>query len=112
VPKGTEAREFAERLKKTRERQSLSQRELAEKSSLTPAAISQLESGQREPNFSTVVRLAKALGTSPNDLIGMKDTEPLDPSLRVLFRQMKELSANDVDTVKAFVTFLARKQQK
>ncbi len=105
-----EAQEFAERLKKTRERQGLTQRELADRSGLTPAAISQLESGQREPTFSTIVRLAVALKTSPNDLMGIGDAESVDPSLRGLFRDAKKLTAEDVEAVRAFVAYLGDKK--
>lgn len=105
-----EAQEFAARLKKTRERQGLSQRELADRSGLTPAAISQLETGQREPTFSTIVRLATALRTSPNDLIGIGDAEPLDPSLRGLFRDAKKLTAKDIEAVRAFMAYLGTKK--
>ena len=105
-----EAQEFAERLKKTRERQGLKQWELAERSGLTPAAISQLESRQREPTFSTIVRLAAALKTSPNDLMDIGDAERMDPSLRGLFRDAKKLTAEDVDAVRAFVAYLSTKK--
>lgn len=107
-----EAQQFAERLRKTRDRQGLSQRDLAERSGLTPAAISQLESGQREPTFSTIVRLAAALKTSPNDLMGIGDTEALDPSLRGLFRDAKKLDAEDVKAVRAFVAYLGQKKSE
>jgi transcriptional regulator with XRE-family HTH domain len=105
-----EAQLFAGRLKKTRERQGLNQRELADRSGLTPAAISQLESGQREPTFSTIVRLAAALKTSPNDLMGIGDAEAIDPSLRGLFRDAKKLDAEDVKAVRAFVAYLGQKK--
>lgn len=105
------AREFAERLRKTRERQGYNQSELARRSGLTPAAISQLEGGQREPNFSTLVRLATALGTTPNDLMGIGAGEPADPSVQALFREVKKLEPDDFDKVKAFAQFLAQKKK-
>ncbi|MEW5926993.1 MAG: helix-turn-helix transcriptional regulator [Gemmatimonadota bacterium] len=105
------AREFAERLRKTRERQGLNQSDIARRSGLTPAAISQLEGGQREPNFSTLVRLATALGTTPNDLMGIGSAEPADPSVQALFREVKKLEPEDFDKVKAFAQFLAQKKK-
>ncbi len=109
---GREAQEFAARLKRTRERQDLNQTQLAEKAGLTRAAISQLESGQREPTFSTIVRLAKALDASPSDLMGLEDLDELDPSLRGLFRDVKKLSARDVEMVKNFAAYLAQKKKR
>src|SRR4051794_5419210 len=74
---------FAKRVKLTRERQNLNQAQLAEKSGLTPAAISQIEAGERIPAFKTIIELAKALKTTPNDLMGVEG-DSLDPSLREL----------------------------
>jgi transcriptional regulator with XRE-family HTH domain len=99
---------FAKRLKLTRQRQQLTQAQLAERGGLTPAAISQLEAGERLPAFMTIVTLAKTLGTTPNDLMGMEG-HGLDPSLRELqglFRDLKEMSPGDVEKVKAFAAYL------
>jgi transcriptional regulator with XRE-family HTH domain len=106
------AKEFSQRLNKTRERQGLTQAQLAERSGLTPAAISQLESGDRKPTFPTIIRLAEALKTSPNDLMAIKDMEGLDPSLQPLFRDLKKLSKRDVENVKSFIAFLAREDEE
>jgi transcriptional regulator with XRE-family HTH domain len=105
------AHRFGERLRKIRERQELKQSDLARRSGLTPAAISQLESGQREPNFSTIIRLANALGTTPNDLLDMGAEISGDPSIQALFREVSKLEREDFDAVKAFAQFLAQKKK-
>lgn len=105
------ARAFGERLRKIRERQDMKQSDLARRSGLTPAAISQLESGQREPTFSTIIRLANALGTTPNDLLDIGADVPADPAIQALFRDVKELEREDFDAVKAFAQFLAQKKK-
>ena len=102
----TAAKEFSTALKRTRERQELSQEQLAKASGLTAAAISQIESGLREPTFSTIVRLASALKTTPNDLMGLGEAA-VDPSLQALFRDATKLSASDYETLKAYARFLA-----
>lgn len=99
------ASRWAHRIRATRLRMGLSQAELASRSGLTPAAISQLENGQREPSFSTLVRLSEALETSPNDLMGAE--EKLDPELQVLFRDLKDMDAGDLEKVVAFAKFIA-----
>ena len=99
---------FAKRVKLTRERQNLNQAQLAEKSGLTPAAISQIEAGERIPAFKTIIELAKALKTTPNDLMGVEG-ESLDPSLRELtglFKDLKEMNPKDLDKVKDFARWL------
>ena len=99
------AKEFAAALKRMRARQELSQEKLAQAAGLTAAAISQIESGEREPGFSTIVRLAAALKTTPNTLMGLGDG-PVDPSLQALFRDASKLSATDAETLKAYARFL------
>ena len=51
-----------------RRRADLTQDELAEKSGVDQTTISSLETGRREPQFSTVLRLAKALGVQADEL--------------------------------------------
>ncbi len=99
---------FAKRVRLTRERQDLNQAQLAERSGLTPAAISQIEAGERIPAFKTILMLAKALGTTPDDLMGLEGAG-LDPSLQELsglFKDLKEMSPDDLDKVKAFAAWL------
>ncbi len=55
---------FAARLKELREKASLSQKELADKAGLSQRAISHWEQNIREPGWSSVVALARALGVS------------------------------------------------
>lgn len=59
------------RLLRTRERLLMTQQELADKSGVSRAAISAIESLKAEPQFSTIKKLAAALGCDPFDL-----TEP------------------------------------
>lgn len=60
---------FKKQLKEVREFLGLTQSELAMRAKLTPAAISQLEAGEREPQLGTLVRLADALGVSIDRLV-------------------------------------------
>ena len=58
---------FGERLKNLRETAGVSQYALAKKSGVTAQAISKIEQGDRDPSWSTVVKLAHALGISVAD---------------------------------------------
>src|SRR5437868_4367997 len=60
---------FATRLHAIRERAGLSQYALAKVSGLSKQALSNLELGNREPNWNTVQLLAAALGVSCDDFI-------------------------------------------
>ncbi len=104
------AADFARRLRQMRERQRLRQNQLAELAGLSAAAVSQLETRERRPNFGTLVALARALRTTPDALLGVAGEETDEPELKALFRGLEELSQSDVTAVRGFVSFL--KQQK
>ena len=55
---------FALRLRELRQAAGMTQPELAEKSGLSKAGIADLEQGRREPSWSTVLKLAEALGVT------------------------------------------------
>ena len=61
---------LGEGLRRLRGRRNLTQRQLAELASVTPAAISQAESGRRGLSLETLVILSDALGTGVDDLLG------------------------------------------
>lgn len=59
---------FGLNLRSERERKKLTQEKLAEKADLDPSYISGIERGVRNPSILSVVRIAKALGTTVSDL--------------------------------------------
>jgi transcriptional regulator with XRE-family HTH domain len=63
---------FADRLRELRLRAGISQYELAKRSGVSGQAISRIEKGEREPGWSTVRKLARALGVS----VAVFDVEP------------------------------------
>lgn len=48
----------------------LSQKDLAEKAGLTPAAICNIEKDIRKPSFESLIKLSKALDVSIDELVG------------------------------------------
>lgn len=60
---------FARNLRRAREKAGLSQEALGDKAGMHRTEVSFLERAQREPRLSTIVKLAKALGISPRDLL-------------------------------------------
>jgi transcriptional regulator with XRE-family HTH domain len=56
------------RLRELREQRLMTQGELAAKAGLTHATISRLETGKHRPYFSTIRKLAGALGVRPQVL--------------------------------------------
>ncbi len=62
----------AKRLKELRERQKLSQAQLAERAGVSQGLIWQLEHGLKQPGLATLVRIAEALGASPSEFVPAK----------------------------------------
>jgi transcriptional regulator with XRE-family HTH domain len=65
-----DARErLARNIRAERERHGMSQEELAWVAEMHPSEISRLERNVRDPRFTTIVRLAKALRIRPAELM-------------------------------------------
>ena len=60
--------EFGALLRARREQAGLSQYALAQRCGMRAETISRMERGLRDPRLSTLVRLARALGTTPTGL--------------------------------------------
>jgi predicted transcriptional regulator len=61
---------FGKNLNKVLDCLEMSQIELAKKTGLTQAAISQIINGQREPSLSTIVKILKIIPTNFERLVG------------------------------------------
>jgi transcriptional regulator with XRE-family HTH domain len=60
---------LGDEVRKQRHAQKLTLENLSERSGLTPHYLSTLETGKRDPSVSTLLKLAKALGVPPGDLL-------------------------------------------
>jgi transcriptional regulator with XRE-family HTH domain len=60
---------FAANLRKRREQRGLSQEALGFASDMHRTEVSLLERAQRDPRLETIVKLARALGVKPADLL-------------------------------------------
>ncbi|KPF53729.1 hypothetical protein IP65_11900 [Novosphingobium sp. AAP1] len=90
---------FATRLREAREKQGLSQAELAQRAELQPSAIAHFEANRRKPSFENVRRLAKALDVSSDYLLGVQAA--------VAFRNEEKLTKGDRDYVQGLIDKLA-----
>jgi transcriptional regulator with XRE-family HTH domain len=64
-----------DRLKSLMREKGLNQKQLAQKTHLTEAAVSKYLSGSRRPQLAVLLTLAAALGTSTDYLVGAKGAE-------------------------------------
>ena len=94
----------------------ITQTELAKQSSLTPAAISQFESGTRKPSFDTLSNLADALKVTTDYLLGKRresyDDLLADPKVSMMFKGMMELPEKDKEMMFEFYQFLRMRQDE
>lgn len=73
----------------------LNQTELAKRAGLKPPAISQYESGARNPSYDALIKLASALNVNIDYLVSgieNKDNQILDPRSEVLLKMIQSLS--------------------
>lgn len=70
------------RIKELRQSLSLSQAELAQQLHCTQAALSQYESGSREPGLQDLVKIATALQTSTDYLLGLTHIKSIDADIK------------------------------
>jgi transcriptional regulator with XRE-family HTH domain len=62
-------------IRERREAAGLNQRDLCRATGLTPEYLNAIERGSRQPGVLTLVRIARALGVSIDDLIVVDDEE-------------------------------------
>ena len=88
--------DFMFRLREIRESKGLSQGELARMAGLKPASISHFETGQRAPSFANLKKLADALSTTIDFLMGRDEVQrPAGSVADVLLRSFNKLNPND-----------------
>lgn len=56
-------------LRRARKQRKMTQEEVGHRSGVHPTEVSRIEAGKRDPQVSTVERLAKAVGLSASDLL-------------------------------------------
>lgn len=100
----------------TKQRNSLGiiQAELARRAGVTPATICQIESGKRMPGISIIVRIAQALVTSIDYLVGVSESPCIDSPNNIseahtLFRELQRLSERDQEFIKLSIKHLRGK---
>jgi HTH-type transcriptional regulator, competence development regulator len=85
---------FANNLKRYRIKRGLSQKELADRFNVSPSSITMYETGQREPNFTLLDKMATFFDVTTDDLLGRNVTlEPSkdDSELLLIVDRIKEM---------------------
>jgi transcriptional regulator with XRE-family HTH domain len=78
----------AERIKKARKAAGVTQKELGKRMGVSDASIAQYESGERNPKYDTLQRIADALGVKVGDLL---PSAPYDGEVRIFTSKEQRL---------------------
>jgi len=108
---------IGQRIKETRERSGYTQARLASEADITPAAISQIEAGERTPSTPILRRIASVLKVSSDFLLGTTDDVALkdllqDDQVQKFFRGFKDLSSKDKALIEHQIEFLKAQKKK
>ncbi len=106
-----------ERIRKIREKLEYTQAKLASEAQITPAAISQIESGDRIPSTPILRRLASVLKVSTDYLLGSTDGVELqdlmeDQDVQNFYRGFKDLDVQDKAYIQKQVELLKGQKSK
>ena len=101
---------FGETLRKYRENNNLTQRELGEMFQLTQAAIASWEKNKSRPDFDTLGGLCEVLGIPLSELFGIQDTNALSGKEKQLVNQYRKLSASGQNIASKMIATLLEEE--
>ncbi len=104
---------FPQRLQALRSLRGLNQEELAKRAGLQATAISHFETGTRKPSFDNLRRLADALETTVDYLMGRTD-DPTGSGIEgdQLFRDFENLNMEERELARDFMSSLAKRSKE
>jgi len=100
------------RIKSKRKEIGLTQKTLGEQVGVSAPAINRFERGDKSPSIETLLKLAKALGTSTDYLLGAETIEGmfLDPETSEAFKVFTSLSRDSRQLVLSNIQFLKERK--
>lgn len=115
-----------ERLKELRVEKGLTQQDLADYLDVSKATYSRYETGVRQPDYTTLLKLSTFFNVSTDYLLGNdhkrnRSTEAydfeqnlkhLDPEVEAVFHDFANMSEEDFEQAKQFIEFLKSKKKK
>jgi transcriptional regulator with XRE-family HTH domain len=107
--------DLGDTLKKVREAKGLSQKELAGLLDMPQPQYSRIESGKTDPSFTTLERIAKALGISLSELFNaddiFKDINTYDKTLMEKLKLIDELESTEKKSLYNIIDSLIAKKR-
>ena len=116
MPKKLDSTGISKRIREERARQSITQARLAREAKVTPAAISQIESGKRVPTVPVLHRVAGVLNVSLDYLIGQSHQSQIEDMAQnseflAFYRKFQELSKKDKEQISDQMEFLIQRKK-
>lgn len=102
--------DIGQRIKMTREHQGISMNALSKKSGAAQSAISEIESGKRQPTFEVLERIVTGLGFTLSDFFADHAPE-LPPYLRQMLDIAQKLTPIQRDLVTSVMKEMAKDNQ-
>ncbi len=117
MPYGFDKEVLRRRITEARKSCELNQAELAQKTGVTPAAISQIEKGHRIPTIPVLHRIVNVLGVSLDYLIGKTDKPELQDLLqhedfKTFYRGFESLAREDKEVINKHIEFLKSQHRR
>jgi transcriptional regulator with XRE-family HTH domain len=106
---------IGDKIKKAREAKGLSQKEVAAALKMDQSQYSKIENGKTDPYFSTIEKIAKALGIRISDLLAaediFKDVDSLDKTLVEKVQLIEQLDDNERKSIFSIIDGLVSKKK-
>jgi len=97
---------FRKNLRKWRTLAGLTDAEVARRSSISESRYAHYVSGRNQPDLATLLRIAEALGVTPNVLLGVVSDDTADPALKRAHSALSALGTDDLDLANDFLELL------
>lgn len=98
-------------LRRRRQARGLSLDGLGEAAGLTPNYVGSIELGKRDPSLSTMIRIARAIGSEIGELLGLPDmTADAIEAARLFSALPREVRAPVVSALQALSTWVGKRQ--
>lgn len=106
---------IGDKIKKAREAKGLSQKEVATALKMDQSQYSKIENGKTDPYFSTIEKIAKALGIKVSDLLTaediFKDVDSLDKTIVEKVQLIEQLDENEKKSIFSIIDGLSSKKK-
>lgn len=91
---------IGENIKKTRKKQELTQKSLAERANISRSYLADVENGRYNPSIDVLNKIAKALGITGQQLLKdnideKDDIDNMEEDLQILFNKIQKISPKD-----------------